>query len=430
MVEAARPWSAGAVVGGRYRLVAPLGAGAMGEVWRADQLAIAAPVAIKLIDLATTRDAANVRARFLEEARAAAQLKSAHVVRILDHGVDGRVAFIAMELLEGETLGDRLARVRRLEPREIALVVSEVALALGQAHEAGIVHRDLKPQNVFLARVDGREVAKILDFGIAKRAAAADVHLQTHAGVVVGTPAYMSPEQTLGHPVDWRSDLWQLGAITYECLVGRCPFAASTLGGLFMAICSGPVPVPSAVADVPPGFDAWFARALARPPAERFQSARELAAALGAVLAPGLALPAGGTVNPLDSGTFAARAARIAELETMHTHGGAARRRHRRLVGGALAAALVLAGGAAWLATRGAPTAPGGDPASPASSATTPAPDAPAASSSAPLAAPDAPDPPAASGPATATAAPSGSAPATPRGPLPRPKRPEDELGI
>jgi serine/threonine-protein kinase len=434
--DGARPWSAGAVVGGRYRLVAPLGRGAMGEVWRADHLTLATQVAVKLIDVAATADGPQLRARFLHEARAAAQLKSAHVVQILDHGVEGRIAYIAMELLEGETLGDRLARAGRLPPAEVALIVAEVAVALGHAHEAGIVHRDLKPANVFLARVDGREVAKILDFGIAKRAAtAADAHLQTGAGLVVGTPAYMSPEQVMGGPIDWRSDLWQLGAVAFECLCGRCPFEASTLGGLFMQICSAPLAAPSTVAPVPAGFDAWFARALARAPGERFRSARELAAALGAVLAPGLALPLSATVEPLDSGTFAARA-RAIEIETLHTRSGGRAERGRRglVVAVAGLGAVLLAGGLGALALgRGRPGSTAQTASSAPASASPPA----SASSQEPLADADAgaraassSDPAPA---ASATAAPAASTSAAPSGVSPRgrrAKRPEDELGI
>jgi serine/threonine-protein kinase len=420
--DPARPWAAGAVISGRYRLVSPLGHGAMGEIWRAQHISLATQVAIKLIDLAASREAEMVRARFLEEARAAAQLRSAHVVRILDHGAEGRIAFIAMELLEGETLADRLDRVGRLEPRELALIFAELALALGQAHEAGIVHRDLKPANIFLARADGREIAKILDFGIAKRTA--DVAPKTRIGIVVGTPAYMSPEQAMGEPLDWRCDLWQLGAIAYECLVGTVPFQASTIGGVFMAICSAPLPVPSASATVPDGFDAWFSRALARPREERFQSARELAAALGAVLAPGLAMPAGVTVNPLDSGTFAARAARIAEIETMHETGAGARTgtRTRTLVVGAALAFLV--GAVVVYVAMPSPAAPRA--AAPPASASAVAP-----SASASIAPPSAePSQAVSAAPPAPSASASAAPPAAPRGGGPRRRRPEDELGI
>jgi serine/threonine-protein kinase len=285
----------------------------MGEVWRADHVTLGTAVAVKLVDTANRDDAQETLARFQLEARAAAQLKSPHVVQILDYGADGRVAFIAMEYLEGESLEQRLERRGWLLPSEVAHILREMARAVDRAHAAGIIHRDLKPPNVFLARVDGMEVVKVLDFGIAKMLGQPrDVHLQTQAGFVVGTPAYMSPEQVLGKAVDHRSDLWQMGLIAFECMTGRRPFDGTSLGQLFMSICTLPLPVPSVVAatplgegaaaaeqgkparssappdtQVPPAFDAWFARAASRDPAQRFQSAGEMAEALVAILSPG-----------------------------------------------------------------------------------------------------------------------------------------------
>jgi serine/threonine-protein kinase len=262
--------------------------GAMGEVWRADHVSLGTTVAVKLIDTADRDDAAELLARFHQEARAAAQLKSPHVVQILDHGADGRVAFMAMELLEGESLERRIERRGRLTPSEVAHVVRELARGLDRAHAAGIVHRDLKPPNVFIARVDGAEVVKVLDFGIAKMLGTPrDAQLQTQHGFVVGTPAYMSPEQVLGRHVDHQSDLWQVAIIAFECITGKRPFDGETLGQLFMAVCNLPMPVPSACAEVPAGFDAWFARAADREPTRRFASAGEMAQALGGILAPG-----------------------------------------------------------------------------------------------------------------------------------------------
>jgi serine/threonine-protein kinase len=276
------------VVGGRYRLKAPIGAGAMGEVWSADHVSLGTQVAVKLVDTAARDDAQELLGRFQLEARAAAQLRSPHVVQILDNGADGRVAFIAMELLEGESLERRIARRGALTPSEVAHVLREMARGVDRAHAAGIVHRDLKPPNVFLARIDGIEVTKVLDFGIAKiLGAPRDAHLQTQAGFVVGTPAYMSPEQVLGRPIDHRSDLWQMGVIAFECMTGKRPFDGQTLGQLFIAICTMPLPMPSTVARVPAAFDAWFARAVNRNPALRFASAGEMAEALYAILAPG-----------------------------------------------------------------------------------------------------------------------------------------------
>jgi serine/threonine-protein kinase len=202
--------------------------------------------------------------------------------------------------LEGESLEHRLERRGRLTPSETAHVLREMARGVDRAHAAGIVHRDLKPPNVFLARVEQTEVVKVLDFGIAKMLGATpEAHVVTQAGYVLGTPAYMSPEQVLGRAVDPRADLWSMAVIAFECVTGVRPFEGETLGQLFMAVCNGPMPVPSEVAaaqagrrgdalgTVPPGFDAWFARAASRDPAGRFASAGAMADALGALLAPG-----------------------------------------------------------------------------------------------------------------------------------------------
>jgi serine/threonine-protein kinase len=286
--EKSRIWRAGSIIGGRYRLRGQIGAGAMGEVWRAEHVTLGTTVAVKLVDTANREDGAETLARFHQEARAAATLRSPHVVQILDHGADDRVAFIAMEFLEGEGLEHRIERRGKLLPSEVAHILRETARGIDRAHAAGIVHRDLKPANVFLARVEGVEIVKVLDFGIAKfLGAPQSAQLKTQHGFVVGTPAYMSPEQVLGKAIDHRSDLWQMAIIAYEAMTGRRPFEGESLGQLFMAICSQAPPAPSSIATVPPAFDAWFARAAHKDPAQRFQSAGEMAEALGAILAPG-----------------------------------------------------------------------------------------------------------------------------------------------
>ena len=275
----------GYVVSGRYRLLKRLGEGGMGAVWLADHVTLRSKVAIKLLhpSLLDTDDGMK---RFLREAQAAALLRSPHVVQILDHGVDAGIAYIAMELLEGESLAARLARVSKLSLPQTARLVTHIARAIGKAHDAGIVHRDLKPDNVFIVHNDDEEVAKVLDFGIAKM-----VHpvmepastASTREGSILGTPLYMSPEQVRGYGVDWRSDLWSLAIIAFECACGRAPFAGRTIGDLLVLICSEPLPVPSSLAPLPPAFDAWFAKAASRDVEARFQSAKEMAEALRAV---------------------------------------------------------------------------------------------------------------------------------------------------
>ncbi|HEY3668934.1 MAG TPA: protein kinase [Polyangiaceae bacterium] len=267
------------IIAGKYRLLRKLGQGAMGAVWQAEHLTLKSQVAVKFIQVDTALHA-EALPRFLREAQAAASLRSPHVVQILDHGVDDGVPYIAMELLEGETLAARLERVGHLEAVEMSRIMTQVGRAIARAHEAGIIHRDLKPDNVFMVRNDDEELVKVLDFGIAKSGGAesldAPVAADTRTGAVMGTPYYMSPEQTQGAKgADARSDIWSLGVVAFECLVGRRPFEAETLGGLLLAICTKPMPVPSELAVVPAGFDAWFARACARDVKERFASAKE-----------------------------------------------------------------------------------------------------------------------------------------------------------
>jgi len=275
-------------------------------VWVAEHLALSTNVAVKLIDPELAKKE-SARERFRREATAAAQLRSAHVVQILDHGIDGEQPFIVMELLEGEDLFERLAHRRRLSLRETSRVVTQVARALTKAHAAGIVHRDLKPENVFLVTNEDEEILKVLDFGVAKVSDPAKATMQrTGIGTMIGTPHYMSPEQVKGiGEVDYRADLWALGVIAYQCLTGELPFDSEGVGDLLIKISIGEMPVPSkALPSLPPSFDAWFARACDRDREKRFQSAREMAVALAAVVngespkAPSLRPPAPGSQTP------------------------------------------------------------------------------------------------------------------------------------
>ncbi|MBN2196488.1 MAG: protein kinase [Polyangiaceae bacterium] len=265
------------VLAGRYRLLSKLGEGGMGSVWRAEHVSLGTPAAVKII---SSSIAANPEAlaRFRREAQAAASLRSTNVVQIFDYGIDGDTPYIAMELLGGESLADRLKRLGSLHPLQVAGVLAQAGRAIAHAHDHGIVHRDLKPDNIFLARDVDDEIVKVLDFGIAKFSGANELvdAPNTRTGTVMGTPYYMSPEQVAGkRTVDHRTDIWALAVIAYECLTGTRPFEAETMGGLALAICSEPLPIPSRVAPVPEGFDDWFCRAAARQVEERFQSVRE-----------------------------------------------------------------------------------------------------------------------------------------------------------
>jgi len=273
------------VIAERYELVAPLRRGGMGALWVARHQTLGSELVIKQIDPGLVDTEAAVQ-RFTREAKVVAGLRSPHVVQVFDHGLHHGVPYIAMELLEGESLSERLARVGRLSPSETLRIVSHVARALGKAHEAGVAHRDLKPDNVFLVRNDDEELVKVIDFGIAKTfdASHVDADVKTQTGTLIGTPHYMSPEQARAREVDHRTDLWALGALAFECLTGARPFVGKSVSDVLVAICSDPIPVPSSQASVPDGFDAWFARAVRRDPNERFQTAREMARALSAAI--------------------------------------------------------------------------------------------------------------------------------------------------
>jgi len=272
----------GRILGGKYRLAALLGRGGMGSVWRAEHVELGTPVAVKLIDpqYAESEEALE---RFRREARAAALLRSTNVVQVFDYGVDDDTPYIAMELLVGVSLCAELTRRTRLEPAETAAVLGAVASAMARAHDLGIIHRDLKPENIFLVDERDKTVVKVLDFGIAKMVAlgSGPSLAMTRTGAMMGTPYYMSPEQAGGRrDVDHRSDIWSFGVIAYECLTGARPFAEETLGGMILAICSHPIPTPSRIADVPAGFDAWFARATNRDLNQRYQSILDADSAL------------------------------------------------------------------------------------------------------------------------------------------------------
>jgi serine/threonine protein kinase len=274
--------SVGRIIAGKYCLLQQLGHGAMGSVWAAEHLTLRSQVAVKLIQRQAL-EFPNVLQRFDREARALARLRSPHVVQVLDYGVDEGTPYLVMELLNGETLRARLAAGNRLQAREVYTIARHVARAMALSHAAGFVHRDLKPENVFLTSDDDELIAKVLDFGITKAIAGGTTNY-TGAGLMLGTCHYMSPEQAKGGSVDSRSDLWSLGVMVFECLTGTLPFIGDTVFATISAICQAPIVVPSEIARVPVGFDAWFARAVCREPAKRFQSAQELASALRPVL--------------------------------------------------------------------------------------------------------------------------------------------------
>ncbi len=278
----------GVVVAERYELVRQLGRGGMGEVWEAHHVALDVSCAIKFIsglaDEPEEADRAELRTRFQREARMAAHVRSANVVQILDYGIWQDLPYIAMELLEGESLEARIQRLGRLSIDETLIIASDVARALAHAHRCGIVHRDLKPENIFVVGQGDSVTAKVFDFGIAKGAQTVDSDgaRQTKTGTWLGTPNYMSPEQIGGaRDVDHRADLWSLAVVVFECLTGHMAYGGVSLTTLFEQIYYQPLPSPrTLVPELPPAFDAWCARAAAKLPEHRFQTSSEFTEAL------------------------------------------------------------------------------------------------------------------------------------------------------
>ncbi|MDI3289613.1 serine/threonine-protein kinase [Polyangium sp. 15x6] len=274
--------NSGDIIASRYVLERPLAKGGMGAVWVARHLELDVRVALKVMAPEHV-DTAFARDRFQREARACAQIQHPNVVGVHDYGVVDGTPFLVMELLQGEDLQACLAREERLSLSAAIAVILPVCKGLRRAHELGIIHRDVKPSNIFLARQGDDTIVKILDFGVARIVHDA-AGQTTRTGVLLGSPSYMSPEQARGRRVDHRSDLWSLAVVLYECLTGRIPFGSQALGDLLVELCTEPVPPPTTMApSLPAVVDPFFARALARNPDERFQSAEAFAEALASL---------------------------------------------------------------------------------------------------------------------------------------------------
>ena len=268
----------GAYVTSSIRLVEELGRGGMGSVWVADHLGLDARVAVKFVLSDSEGGSSEALARFRLEASVASQLRSPHVVQMFDHGVtDSGTSYIVMELLEGESLKERLQRDARLSIAQTSKLVAQVAQVLSAAHQAGIVHRDIKPANIFLTTTAYDLFVKVLDFGIAKRSGPSDPSV-TATGAFLGSPRFMSPEAIDdARRVDHRADLWALAAVAYEALLGRPAFAGESLGMVIAAVVSQRYTPPGEVVPALGRFDAWFARAFHPAIAQRFQDANEVA---------------------------------------------------------------------------------------------------------------------------------------------------------
>lgn len=274
----------------------------MGSVWLAHDQSLDSRCAVKLVDPEKALNE-EVRVRFEREAKAAAQIRGMHVVDIFEHGVWEGTPFIVMEYLEGEDLGARLENAGPRTPEQTYQILAQVSRALVRAHAAGIVHRDLKPENIFLVPGDDQEVAKVLDFGIAKHEQYSLAGRTTKTGSFMGTPYYMSPEQARGKDIDWRSDLWALAVIAYQCLTGHPPFESEALGELMGMIIYDAIPsLTAGNPALPPALEPWWNRAIARDREERFQSAKEFSDAFGqAIGVKALAVPSIAPRAPMPS---------------------------------------------------------------------------------------------------------------------------------
>jgi serine/threonine-protein kinase len=272
----------GTVLAGRYRVDGVLGTGGMARVYRGEHVAMAKPVAIKVLHTALEQNEEAV-IRFQREAVASGRLDHPNIVTVMDFGVlDTGALYLVMEALDGESLGQRIARDKRLPWRDALRIIRGVLLGLGHAHERDVVHRDIKPDNIYLASKNGEEVVKVLDFGIAKvlGGGTGDNQGATRVGITVGTPTYMSPEQACGGEITAATDIYSTSVVLFEALVGRAPFESADPLTLLLSHAGNPVPTFAELAprlDVPAELEALVRRGLTKSTAERIGASEYLA---------------------------------------------------------------------------------------------------------------------------------------------------------
>ena len=299
--------STGEIIEGKYRIIRLIGEGGMGAVYEGENTRIHRRVAIKVLHQGVAENQEAVQ-RFEREAQAAGRIGNDHILEVIDMGtLSNGDYFMVMEFLDGEPLSERIHRVGRMRPEDVAPLVMQALEGLQAAHDAGIVHRDLKPDNIFILREKAgqKDFVKLIDFGISKFSslASGSEMKMTRTGTVMGTPYYMSPEQASGsREADHRSDLYAIGVILYEAVTGRVPFDAGTFNQLlFQIVLSDPAPPQQVVPELDTAFASLIGKSMARDMEHRFQTANDLIAALGNWLQSGAAVsvPPVAAANPL-----------------------------------------------------------------------------------------------------------------------------------
>ncbi|MEO7109749.1 MAG: serine/threonine-protein kinase [Polyangiaceae bacterium] len=286
-MSSSAPLRPGLIVAGRYRIEQQIGEGGMGAVYLVRHVRTDEMLALKVLHADVLKDATAVE-RFRREARAPAKIASEHIARVTDADTAAdldNAPFYVMEYLRGRDLDRILAEEGPLSPAQVVEYLRQTARALDKAHQLGIIHRDLKPENLFLTqREDGTACIKLLDFGIARLGDTGAVNpLKTQAGYIFGTPAFMSPEQALGDIalIGPATDVWALGLVAFKLLMARDFWGEHPTARLCAMILTGPIPTPSERGSTfGAGFDAWFAKCVARPVDERFRTAGEAVARL------------------------------------------------------------------------------------------------------------------------------------------------------
>jgi serine/threonine-protein kinase len=347
----------GEVLADRYHVVRKLGEGGMGQVYLAEHVKMGRKSAIKVLSPSMTHDPDAV-ARFNREAANASRISHPNVCAVYDFGETPEgIIYLAMEFVEGEPLTELLAREGELPVSRAGAIFLQVADALQAAHDLGIVHRDLKPDNIMLSRGrDGTDIVKVVDFGIAKAVGGGDTQKVTKTGLVVGTPEFMSPEQMAGDPVDGRSDLYALALVFFKMLTGELPFAGTTAQDtMVQRLTDEPATLAELRPDLrfPPGLQATLDTALARNPADRYQSTTKFANDVAAVLG----LQRGARLSPVPptrrDAELDAKTELLRRSVAMPSGRRPPPRRSRRLVPILAGAAVILGGVGVALALRG-----------------------------------------------------------------------------